>query len=170
LNEIGKEQAKALGKQLVKLQPKGFDAIYSSDLIRAYETAQIVREILLEEAGIDHSIITDSRLREIHFGFIEGMTYKEAMNAYFKEVTDWYDRLDSIPPPGGEETMLQVRERMGSFMKELDEKGYSSCLIVAHGGTIKSWCSLQENKPFWEMSIKHGQWIEYEVQGLGEGR
>ena len=65
LNETGRAQARALADQLAREQ---FDAVYSSDLLRAYETARIVAERL----GL--AVATLRELREKDFGSWEGLT------------------------------------------------------------------------------------------------
>src|SRR5205807_6477394 len=66
LNERGREQARELAGQI-----DGVDVIYSSDLARARETA----EILAAELGIE--VHVDQRLRERGFGAWEGLTSTE---------------------------------------------------------------------------------------------
>jgi broad specificity phosphatase PhoE len=161
LNELGRSQAKELGYGIANFT---FDAIYSSDLRRAYDTATLAQEVIYEKTGKHHSITTDSRLREIHFGSIEGLTYEEAAAQYPEKMNQWYQRAESMPPPGGEESLTQVRDRVITFMNELALKNYGQVLIVSHGGAIRSWISHIQQKPFWEVSIKHGQWIEYEMK------
>lgn len=161
LNEIGRNEARLLGKELSRL---ALDAIYSSDLRRAYETAQIIRDEIQSATGHLHEIIVDARLREMHFGSIEGLTYEEALEQDADGVGAWYDHMETMPPPGGPESALQVRDRMVEFMSELGQKGYQWALIVTHGGAIRSWRSLMEKKRFWEdVSLKHGHWMECDV-------
>jgi broad specificity phosphatase PhoE len=166
LNETGRNEARQMGLELSEVP---LDAIYSSDLRRAFETAQIVRDEILSAAGKLHEVITDSRLREMHFGMIEGMSYEEAMLLDSVSVTAWYDQMETIPPPGGTESALQVQERVVDFMNEIGQKGFQRVLIVTHGGTIRSWRSFIEKKRFWEdVSLKHGHWMECEVYREGD--
>jgi broad specificity phosphatase PhoE len=166
LNETGRNEARQMGLELSEVP---LDAIYSSDLRRAFETAQIVRDEILSAAGKLHEVITDSRLREMHFGMIEGMSYEEAMLLDSVSVTAWYDQMETIPPPGGTESALQVQERVVDFMNEIGQKGFQRVLIVTHGGAIRSWRSFIEKKRFWEdVSLKHGHWMECEVYREGD--
>jgi probable phosphoglycerate mutase len=68
LNDLGREQARALGERL-RVDPP--DAVYSSDLARARETAEIVGELL----GLD--VRLDPRLREVDVGEWSGLTTAE---------------------------------------------------------------------------------------------
>ena len=65
LNENGRRLAASAGQHMRQIR---FDACVSSPLIRARETA----EILLRESGNDIPVETDDRLKEIHFGDLEG--------------------------------------------------------------------------------------------------
>ena len=73
LNETGKEQCKKT-RELLKDRYK-YDFIYSSDLKRASETAEIVNYL-------DLPIKLDRRLEEIDFGIFEGLSYKEILEKY----------------------------------------------------------------------------------------
>ena len=68
LNEAGREQARRLRDQL---RETPFDAVYSSDLRRAHETAEIVA------APHDVPVIADPGLREIDVGSWSGLTHAE---------------------------------------------------------------------------------------------
>jgi probable phosphoglycerate mutase len=70
LNDIGLAQAAAVGS---RLRRERFDAIYSSDLARAFETARPIVN------GADRIITRDARLRERHLGILQGLTGEEAM-------------------------------------------------------------------------------------------
>jgi broad specificity phosphatase PhoE len=165
LSDVGRSQAKELGKAVAHFC---FDAIYSSDLRRAYETAAHVQQVIYKTTGILPSLTVDPLLREMNFGRIEGLTYEEATDRFPDEMRRWYENIETLPPPGGEESLTQVRDRMIMFMNQLARQEYRKVLIVSHGGTIRSWLSYMRQKPFWEVTIKHGQWIEYDVGEKGQ--
>lgn len=155
LNETGRLQAREVAEQLEEIT---FDAVYSSDLKRAFQTAQIVTGIIGRRGSVSPEQITpDQRLREMHFGLIEGMTYEQAMEKYPEETTRWYEQAETLPPPGATEAMTDVRNRMVSFMRDVVDRGYKNILIFTHGGAIKAWRSYAEQIPFWDITIKHGQ-------------
>ena len=66
LNEKGKAQARATREKVKDIK---FDAVYSSPLIRAVETASIVGNIAEDQ------IIKDERILEANFGKYEGVVY-----------------------------------------------------------------------------------------------
>lgn len=70
LDEKGRELA---GKTGEKLEHTAFDKIYSSPLIRAYETACLIR------GHRNIPIIRDDKLRELNFGVNEGKNFKELL-------------------------------------------------------------------------------------------
>src|SRR5258708_25538799 len=72
LNHLGGAQAEALGKRLVREQ---FDAVYSSDLVRAFHTA---RPTLSDP---DPAIVKHHPLPERHLGSLHGLTGDDAMAA-----------------------------------------------------------------------------------------
>jgi broad specificity phosphatase PhoE len=121
LNETGRAQARALAEELAQT---GLDAVYSSDLLRAYETARIVAE----SKGLDVTAIRE--LRERHFGTWEGMTDDEIFSR-FPEARHG--------PWGDAETKDEMAERV------LDGLGRIAALhdggrvlVVTHGGPVRA--------------------------------
>jgi len=118
LNDHGREQARATGKELSDVH---FDVCYSSPLVRAKETAELVLE------GTSTPILLDDRLVEMAYGDYEG--------------TDWLAedyqrkrRLIAMRYPGGE-SYFDVVYRAYSFLHEIIQKHKDeNVLIVCHGG------------------------------------
>jgi alpha-ribazole phosphatase len=109
-----------------------FDAIYTSDLRRAAETAALI--------AAPHLLtpIPDTRLREAHFGEWETLTMPEITQRWPEIVTAW--KADSLRtrPPGGE-TLEQLQERVVSLVHEIVERypdGHVA--IAAHGGSLRA--------------------------------
>ena len=127
LNETGQEQARTLQEQFDEI---AFDAVYSSDLMRAAETAKIITRNRFE-------IIQDSRIRELFCGDWEGKTMKELIEAGEPLQQYFLDPL-TTPPTGGE-TILDIFNRVGTFLNEI-KKQYvgKKVLIVSHGGTTRT--------------------------------
>jgi broad specificity phosphatase PhoE len=125
LNAAGREQARRLAAQLDRV-----DALYSSDLARARETA----EILAERIGVD--IRFDARLRERGFGAWEGLTAEEIESSFPDEQQRWRagigaGALDAEP-------FEAFAARVGSFIEEVGQRHVGEeVLVVAHGGTIR---------------------------------
>jgi probable phosphoglycerate mutase len=127
LNTNGVAQAEALARQL---RGERFDAIYSSDLARAAQTA----EVLAGATGVP--VHYDPRLREIDQGEWEGLLLAD-IEARYAEAFE-RRRLDPLAtrPPGGE-TVGQVRQRVLEVIDEL-RRDYpnSTVAIVSHGLAI----------------------------------
>jgi probable phosphoglycerate mutase len=127
LNAKGLAQAEALAQ---RLRGERFEAIYTSDLARAAQTA----EALAATTGAP--IHRDPRLKEIDQGEWEGLLLAEIETRYAEAFQR--RRLDplSTHPPGGE-TVGQVRERVLEAIREIS-RGYpdGSVAIVSHGLAI----------------------------------
>lgn len=151
LNETGRALAGELGR---KLETVAFDCIYSSPLIRAYETACLIR------GHRNIPIVRDERLREISFGDMEGVHYsvwRDERSPYrsFFEAPDRYQ-----PPPNGE-TIDQVRARTQAFLQEVIEPlsdQFRRVMIVAHGALNKGlMCYIEgnDNAHYWGEGLQN---------------
>jgi alpha-ribazole phosphatase len=128
LNEGGRRQAKALAQ---RLSGEKIDAIYTSDLQRARETAEAIA------AFHELPVRADPRLREIAFGDWEGLTSEEIQGRDAESLTAWHDDPLHASPPGGE-MLHQVARRAGAALAEITA-GHPdrTVLIVAHGGILR---------------------------------
>ncbi len=127
LSEIGREEAKLTAKCLKKYK---IDKIYSSDLPRAAETAQIIAEEC-PVSGINY----DKALREADEGDYGGLDYKDA-NQKFREFIDASDSHLTKHPAGGE-SVVEHRDRVMNFVYRVISEEEGTVLLVAHGGTNK---------------------------------
>ncbi|MCX8093238.1 MAG: histidine phosphatase family protein [Candidatus Goldbacteria bacterium] len=95
LNKNGKRQAKYIALELKNLK---FDIIFSSDLKRAYKTAEIIKKITKYQG----EIIQTDKLRERNYGSFEGKSYEllrhnkkdfdgEKDNQFFKRINNFFD-------------------------------------------------------------------------------
>jgi probable phosphoglycerate mutase len=101
LTEKGRQQAVTTAESLVSLD---FEAIYSSDLARARQTA----EALAEKTGLP--IQLDSRLREIHQGEWQGVLIDDIRAHWPRQIDGWENDPWTHHPPGGERLQaLQTR-------------------------------------------------------------
>jgi len=134
----GKKQALDIAAYLL---PLGLTGIFSSDSGRALATARPTAQ----NTGL--SIRTDIRLRELHFGALEGLTYEQAMDAYGPAVTSWYNNLKTGRPPGGE-SMEELHTRVMSFMQEHLRTEPQRIAIFTHGGVCNLLHSLATGNSF----------------------
>lgn len=129
LDVIGRAQAAAAAVAVAPMQP---DAVLTSDLSRAVDTAALVAE----EAGL--AVVADARLREIHLGRWEGLTRAEARAQFPEEYASWQAGVDARRGDG--ETYAEVGARAVSCVLErLDALGPGSLVVaVTHGGTARA--------------------------------
>lgn len=121
LDDEGRAQATQLAKRLME---EDWDIIYSSNLLRASQTAEIIGARMGNK-----KILPDSRLREVSGGKIEGTTEEERIEKWGE---NWRD-LDM-----GIETAEKVIERGSEFLNEIQQKHKGEkILIVSHGSYIK---------------------------------
>ena len=112
LNETGRAQAQAFAEQLAE---EPIDAVYSSDLRRASETAEIVG------ARLGLQVEQDRGLREIDVGSWQGLTRAQ---------------IDGRPWDG--ETYAEHAERVTQALREISTRHPDGrVLIVSHGGTLR---------------------------------
>lgn len=128
LSEAGFRQARLTGERLAL---KKIDALYSSDLIRAVETAQEANKLW----NVPHLIRPE--LREISFGDMEGMT-DEAIAVTFEEFKKEQARMEKdLPYPGGECAADVIKRAMPVF-EEIASSGFRNVAVVTHGGVIRT--------------------------------
>ncbi|WMT42783.1 histidine phosphatase family protein [Paenibacillus sp. D2_2] len=119
LNDSGRLQAQMLAERLKNGE---WDCIFSSDLSRAKETAEIVA------AAIGLPVCMDQRLREMHKGEIEGTTLEE-------RVARWGEEWESIEL--GLEADPSITGRGISFISEIVASNPDkNILVVSHGVLI----------------------------------
>jgi len=127
LNETGLAQADATGRRLAG---EKFDAIYSSDLIRAYRTASPV------VANPDGEIVREPRLRERHLGVLQGLTGEEALA---RQPAAWkvFKARDPALPLEAGESLGGFALRIVDFVEEkLAAHSGGRVLMVTHGGAL----------------------------------
>ncbi len=140
LNEHGRALAEETGKNLEEIS---FDIIYSSPLIRAYETACLIR------GDRDIPIICDDRLRELNFGVNEGKNFKDLLSDTSDPFHHFFERPDLYRAPENGETLEHICERGAEFMKEVIEPQKDKAervMIVAHGAMNKAlMCHVKQH-------------------------
>jgi len=129
LTENGRKQVSSLGRRMEKMK---FDTLISSDLGRTQETAAIIAEYT------GHSIKTDSRLRERHYGVLEGLTISD-IRAGHSEVLE---RLDANDPdyviPEGESHRQHYQRNVAVFEELQSGISDGRVALVVHGGVLDS--------------------------------
>jgi len=128
LNERGREQSRALARTLAV---EGLRALYSSPLLRARETAQIIAVELGLEA------VFDARLMEADTGDWTGRPYAEVIAQAPDEFAAWRGASRTFRFPGGESVAEQAA-RVGAALDAVRAAGALPAVVVCHGGAIRA--------------------------------
>lgn len=126
LNEKGRQQAEELARGLDNI-----DAIYSSDTLRARETAARAAARL----GLD--VTEDPRLREVNFGEWEGLTRQEIDERYAGAFSAW-NACKLAEPTGGESDEAMAERVLEALSQIASRHGDDRILVVTSGGPIRA--------------------------------
>jgi broad specificity phosphatase PhoE len=146
LNTAGQDQARLLAARLADL---AFDVVYSSDLSRAYVTA--------ETALPGAEVVLDARLRELAAGRYEG---KRPLEMPPKDASVWrswqQDPFSSRLPDG--ESYRDVMTRVSEFQQCMPASGRAA--VFTHGGTIRAWL-------YTVLGMPNGRLWRFEIANTG---
>lgn len=152
LNETGLAQA-AHARELMKDLP--IDIIFSSPLVRAYKTAEIINEY-------HHvPIVPDARLKERNYGCFEAVHYNEYPGVEFWDYAQ-NKRYE------GAETVLEVFQRVYSLLDEIRRAHPGKCVMLAmHGGAARAvYCyfnGFPKDAPLKSIYTPNAQPIRFEI-------
>lgn len=128
LSSVGKLQTQAIANRMKDYE---VDAIYSSDLSRAFATAKSIAK----EKNLD--VYTLPQLREINFGEWEGYTISELERLYGEEYKRFFLEPHKYPFPGEgsmEAVQMRIKKAVDIITSNHDNK---KIVIVSHGGILK---------------------------------
>ncbi|CAH9097846.1 unnamed protein product [Cuscuta europaea] len=132
LNDMGRQQAHAVANRLSK-EPK-ISAVYSSDLKRAFETAETIARLC---GGL--VVVKDPSLRERHLGEIQGLLYSDVSETNDKAYQAMVSRQTDRIIPGGGESLDQLYDRCTSSLERIAKNHRGErVVVVSHGGTIRA--------------------------------
>lgn len=128
LNPQGLWQAQQVAKALADEQ---IQAVYASDLSRAFVTAQhIASQHALEVSRI-------LPLRERHYGAFEGLTWDEIQQAHPSDAKLWHDRDPLWTPANGGESLLMLHARVLDMVNDIAARHLGQQIaLVTHGGVL----------------------------------
>ncbi len=127
VSETGRRQLELLS---LRFRNTVFDRIYSSPLMRAYETAQAICRFHPKEIEILPDLI------EMDGGELEDMPFDEAKRLYPELISHWDNEMDLCEFPKGEK-MSDVYERAGRVVKKIIEDNLGGTVACAtHGGVL----------------------------------
>lgn len=132
LSELGYAQARSTASAMADIH---FDAIYSSSLMRAYNTA-------LPHAELRGMTVQGSdKLREIFLGDWENMSVEGVVEKYGEDVyfNQWRNNFGTFTCPGGE-SVQGACDRFSDEVKRIAESSLGkTVLIAAHGAVIRAF-------------------------------
>ena len=131
LSELGLKQADVAAEALSGVH---FDAVYSSDLSRAYSTALPHAE----RRGLE--ITTDERLRELFVGDMENMFKTDIIDKFGTVYTvDWHEHFGTFVSPGGE-SVQDAACRVEAAITDIAKANVGKCVLVAtHAGVLRAF-------------------------------
>jgi alpha-ribazole phosphatase/probable phosphoglycerate mutase len=138
LSPNGIEQMERLAQHIFKDCSGGLNAVYTSDLIRAKKSAEIISRLF----GLQPFVVPE--LRERNFGIWEGMSFDEIREQYPVEFEAWTRNPLKFSPMDGEST-IEVKDRSLKALNTIlerqkignQESGCAGIAIVSHGGIIR---------------------------------
>lgn len=133
LNDVGRYQVQHAAEILAGMNPT---AIISSDLSRAYDTANSLAKLV----GL--SISTFENLRETNGGLWEGKTGKENRAEDFQNFIRWIDGDDNPAGTTGEKRSEVAARAVAVINEALSGKSDQLLVVATHGGTAR--CVLGE--------------------------
>ena len=146
ITEKGHAQAECTAKFLDNYQ---IDAIYSSDIRRAYSTALHTAQ----RKGLE--IIKSEGMREIVAGKWEKMTFESIQEQYPDDFKIWHEDIAMCRCPGGE-SVAELASRVRATLEKIafDNDG-KTVMIATHATPIRSMYCVWNNLPLTEMKNIH---------------
>jgi probable phosphoglycerate mutase len=127
LNDTGRRQARELAERVAS---EGFASLWSSDLVRASETAEIVG------ARIGLDLRLDARLREANRGDWEGRLFVDIAREEPELYAAWRRAGEQYRFPGGE-SLREQSDRVSASLEDIRRTAELPALVVCHGGSIR---------------------------------
>lgn len=142
LDGIGHSQARSVAKFV--LENFHIDTVYSSDLLRAYDTAMPLAEAL------QLPIVKDIELRELDVGEWEGMLITEVAEKYPDSFNIYKTNIGLARPDGGESYPELAKRVSDAFAKIAKKNEGKTVLVATHGGVIRAlrcaWLGIQREE------------------------
>lgn len=160
LNKKGEEQAKQLAKELEKVH---FSAVFSSDLLRAKNSAKII--IL----GKKLTVVSTKALRERFFGRFEGKHLSELRKILGEIMLVTKEKQKRLKLPDVENDE-EVIARLIPFMKRIARRYFGkNVLMVTHGGLLRAFLSYVSYRipEYSEKPMKNTGYLIIESDGVG---
>jgi probable phosphoglycerate mutase len=126
LSPLGWQHAEAVA---ATLGAHSIEAVYSSPLRRAIQTARRVGEVA------KLPVVADDRLKEINIGIFEGSLAAEIADHFPRETASWRSQDPDFRIPGGE-SRRELMQRAESALRAVREAAFGRVAVIAHGGVL----------------------------------
>ena len=157
LTEEGEQQARILGE---KLKHVHFDQVFSSDLIRAKRTAELIT--LEKKLAIE----TTQVLRERNYGNFEGKTHKDLFALFDSWNHLSYKQRLKQRPAENAESDEEVLARFITFLREISVTYPKKTILVStHGGIMHAFLGHVSGKDRVQ-SVRNAAWLKVESDGV----
>jgi len=128
LNATGQWQARQTAQAVAH---ETVAAIYSSDLVRAFATAQAIAD------STGAPLHPTPQLRERHFGLFEGKTFQQIEAETPEQALRWRKRDPDFAPEGGGESLTALQQRIARAVDTFAARHIGQQIVlVAHGGVM----------------------------------
>lgn len=161
LNKTGIEQAKQLREKLAHIK---FDAFFSSDLLRAKQTSEIIA------LSCKMAVQTTKALRERRFGIYEGKEFIH-LNKFYDKMNELIKKdkatHDQIHEQEGLETDKKVIERLIIFLRETAVSNPGKTIFMgSHGGVIRIILTLLSGKQYHSGDVENTAYLKIKSDGV----
>ena len=130
LSELGHKQAALLAEYLASHER--IEAIYSSDLLRAYHTATPTAE------RFSLPIVKDERLREIYAGEWDGRTFSDIEQNFADDFSVWRENFSAARPTGGESVPEVYRRVVPRLLEIAALHDGETVLVTTHATVVRA--------------------------------
>jgi len=156
LSNRGKDEAKEVGHLLADIH---FDYIFTSDLVRAIDTAKIIDQTIGHSTDDKPTYVQSEDIRERNYGQLTGVVKKELLATYGAEQMHLWRRSYHVRPPYGEnleDVQVRITRIFDTEIRHLIEQD-KNVLIVAHGNSLRALfvhlgIKTKENIEFFEIA------------------
>lgn len=159
LNDTGRNQARELAESVAG---EGLRALYTSDMLRARQTAEIVAQRI----GLEP--VVEPRVRECGWGAWEGRLVEDIAREEPEHWQAWLDAGESFrfPPAPGKpgESLAEHMQRTVAALAEIS-RGALPALVVCHGGTVRVALASRDPRglgAYHEFHPRNGRHVRWE--------
>ena len=137
LTALGEEEARKAAAELKKIVGLRFDAAFTSDLVRAQRTLDIM---LSEMSQTELKVHKDRALNERHYGDLQGLNKTETAERFGADQVKLWRRSYDVRPPGGESLKDTAQRTLPYFKSKIlpEAARGKNVLVCAHGNSLRA--------------------------------